>query len=542
MKGLFLAFIFAILFLDSPAQASAPYRRLVSFEWENIEGAKSYELEIRRAPNEAKEDINQGKRHTFKVSTPSWKGHLAPGNYIIRLRSSDHRNVPGDWSPDSDFHVGLDPVTKMQPKAAAILSTSDSEKSLVNLTWAPVDGADFYEIEVFDANGVSIESKKVEKNKHSLTLPVANQYSWKVVAANNRGIRSETSKMINFTVIGKELASPKISKPESEFVREIRWTKPTFTETYDVVIFKYDTQQKKWARFKVFENTNSENLDFDSSWPGGKYQVAVRSKGHLRKSSPLAKTQFSVISGDRSPAAEMKVIMRRSIERASGWYGIASYLVTEIQYSSKNPENNSAVSYDALGGTARVGLGWFKPRETWGFLGIMDLSGFTFNGDTKTFASLEANAVYRRLVSDRAEIRLQAGPYYKELPETIGDPFTRSTSDYNIAALGAHVGGEYWYSINSRLGLQANAHMYVSLVGMKTPNGRDLHPTLSTQFGFLGSYRFTENFTGLVGYARREDKISYSATPNNSNLALDGDKNESTVVGNYLNIFAEWAF
>ncbi|AHI05285.1 hypothetical protein BDW_03885 [Bdellovibrio bacteriovorus W] len=77
---------------------------------------------------------------------------------------------------------------------------------------------------------------------------------------------------------------------------------------------------------------------------------------------------------------------------------------------------------------------------------------------------------------------------------------------------------------------------------MKTPNGRDLHPTLSTQFGFLGSYRFTENFTGLVGYARREDKISYSAVPNNSNLATDGDKNESTVVGNYLNIFAEWAF
>lgn len=542
MKRFLLAFIFAVLFLDSSAQASMPYRRLVSFEWESIEGAKNYELEIRRAPNEVKEDINEGKRHTFKVATPSWKGHLSPGNYIIRLRSSDHRNVPGEWSPESDFHVGLDPVKKMQPKAAAVLSTSESEKTQVNLNWAPVNGADFYEIEVFDAQGVSIDSKKIENNKHTITVPVASQYSWKVIAGNNRGIRSETSQAIHFTVIGKQLSSPKIKKPESEFVREVRWSKPTYTEAYDVVIFKYDAQRKKWARFKVFENTTADMLDFDNSWPGGNYQVVVRSKGNLRKSSPLAKTQFSVVSGDRSPAAEMKVIMRRSIERTSGWYGIASYLVTEIQYSSKNPEHNSTVSYDALGGTARVGLGWFKPRETWGFLGIMDLSGFTFNGETKTFASLEANAVYRRLVSDRAEVRFQAGPYYKELPETIGDPHTQSTSDHNIAVMGAHLGTEYWYSLTPRLGLQVNAHLYLPLIGIETPNGRDLHPTLSTQFGFLGSYRFTENFTGLVGYARREDKISYGAVGNNSNLATDDDKNESTVVGNYLNIFAEWSF
>ncbi|MNY75251.1 hypothetical protein D3C86_2144850 [compost metagenome] len=58
----------------------------------------------------------------------------------------------------------------------------------------------------------------------------------------------------------------------------------------------------------------------------------------------------------------------------------------------------------------------------------------------------------------------------------------------------------------------------------------------------MGSYRFTPTFTGLVGYAMREDKVAYKAKPDSSNFAVDGDVNESTILGNYLNFFAEWSF
>ncbi|WP_374032325.1 hypothetical protein [Bdellovibrio bacteriovorus] len=40
----------------------------------------------------------------------------------------------------------------------------------------------------------------------------------------------------------------------------------------------------------------------------------------------------------------------------------------------------------------------------------------------------------------------------------------------------------------------------------------------------------------------REDKMSYKAKTGTDSFASDGDVNESTIIGNYLNVFAEWSF
>ncbi len=257
---------------------------------------------------------------------------------------------------------------------------------------------------------------------------------------------------------------------------------------------------------------------------------------------PQLQNRPSVSAMEIAPAAEYTALVRKSIDRVTGWYAVASYLITEIQYRGVNPEKGSAVAYNALGGTGRVGAGWFSGNSPWGFLGIMDVSGFMFNGKAQTFASVELNTVYRKTVGDRGEARFQMGPYYKELPETLGDASLQTSEDSKISSAGPHVGAEYWYSLTPKLGIQLNAHLYYSMLKVNTPNGEALTPSMSMQFGFLGSYRFTPSFTGLVGYARREDKMSYKALPGPTNTAVDGDVNESTIVGNYLNIFAEWAF
>ena len=208
-------------------------------------------------------------------------------------------------------------------------------------------------------------------------------------------------------------------------------------------------------------------------------------------------------------------------------------------------EKASAVTYSAAGGTGGMGLGWFGPNTPWGFLGIIDLTGFTLNGKTQTFASMEVNSVYRLQMGDRGELRFQGGAFYKELPETVGVKISATSSsseDQIIKAAGPHVGAEYWYSLSPKFGIQFNTHLYMSIMGISTPNGQPLEPTMSTQVGVMGSYRFTPTFTGLVGYAMREDKVAYKANPDSSNFAVDGDVNESTIVGNYLNFFAEWSF
>ncbi|WP_445291975.1 fibronectin type III domain-containing protein [Bdellovibrio sp. BCCA] len=520
---------------------AAPFRRLVNFEWEAIEGAKSYEIELSQSKEDDKED-GKGKTFTFKVKDAAWNGRLAPGKYMMKLRSRDYRGVPGEWSPASEFNVGLETAVLKSPASRSRIVSKESDKVKMDFQWAPVGGADQYQFTLTSEDGKTQVSETLNDTHIKVELPVAMNYTWKVSAANKDGIQSDATSVGQFSVLGKGIENPKIEKPESEFVREIKWTRPDYASRYDVYVLKLNEKAKKWEKFKVIENTQEDTLPFDETWPGGKYQVAVRAKSDMRPSSPLAKQSFSVRHGDRSPAAEYTALVRKSIDRVTGWYAVASYLITEMQFRGSNPEKNSAVAYSAMGGTGRMGLGWFNPNTPWGFLSIIDLSGFTFNGKTQTFASAEVNAVYRQTIGDRGEVRFQMGPYYKELPETVGDPFSGQSQDLKITSAGPHVGAEYWYSLTPKLGLQINAHLYMSLLKISTPNGEPLRPALSTQFGFLGSYRFTPTFTGLVGYARREDKMSYNAVPRSDNFAVDGDVNESTIVGNYLNIFAEWAF
>lgn len=518
---------------------AAKYRRLVNFEWEAIEGAASYEIEL--IPVKIASD--EPKAFNFKTTEASWNGRLTPGKYLMRLRSRDYRGVPGDWSPQSDFNVGLDNVVLKSPLSEKI-ETDSTDKKEVEFKWEAVGGADQYEFTLTSEDGTTAISQKLTEPSFKAEVPVAANYTWTVQAFNNEGILSEGTATSKFALNGKKLEKPALEKPETEFVREIKWEAPEYATSYDVFIIRRDERTKKFEKFKSIEKTSSASLDFDPSWPGGVYKVAVRANGSMRPSSDLAKLGFKVRAGDRSPAAEYTALVRKSIDRVTGWYGIASYLITEVKFSGVYPEKSSKGTYKAIGGTGRLGLGWFGSNTPWGFLGILDLSGFTFEGKTKTFASTELNSVYRFSMGDRTELRLQAGPYIKEHPDSIADASTSSAEDTKVVVAGPHIGAEFWYSLTPKLGIQFNAHLYNSLVKMQTPNNQNIEPAMSYQIGVLGSYRMTQNFTGLVGWAMREDRVKYQSnpyTPIDPSLNF-GNTVESTVVGNYLNFFAEWAF
>lgn len=519
------------------AQAQTPYRRLVNFEWEAIENAKSYDIELQQV----KEDGDLGKNFSFKTTEPNWNGRLTPGKYIMKLRSRDYRGVPGDWSDPSDFNVGLDNAVLKYPVASSKVIAEDKKETSLNFAWAPVGGAETYHFELESEDGKTRVSQDLKETSLKLSVPVAQKYTWKVHAVSPTGIQSDATSIGQFTVVGMALDKPKISRPETEFVREISWSRPDYVSGYDLYLLKFNTATKKWDKFRVMQNYQDTSLPFDDSWAGGHYQLVLRGKGDLRQHSPTVKQDFKVRSGDRSPAAEYTALVRKSIDRITGWYGVASYLITQIQFKGSNPEKNSRSSYSALGGTARLGAGWFSPSSPWGFLGILDMSGFTFSGQTKTFASVELNGIYRKNVGDRGELRFQFGPYYKELPETIADQFTGQIQDSLVSAAGPHFGMEYWYSLSPKMGVQLNSHIYMSVLKVSTPNGQDIEPKMSYQLGALGSYRFTPTFTGLLGYALRQDQVSYKAVPG-SGFAEAGDVNESSITGHYLNIFAEWAF
>lgn len=541
--GLVLILGLMVFAAADPALAQ-PYRRLVNFEWEPIEGATAYDLELKQTKKD-------GKTFKFKVKEASWAGRLAPGDYEMRLRALDYRGVPGDWSDNSDFGVGLESARLVFPAPSAAVPGRGGKESPVEFKWEPVGGASRYKIEVTADDGSFRKQEELKDTRLKLDLPVGKAYTWKVSGHAGETIKSEAVSLGQFSMLGAKLAKPVIEKPENEFVRDIRWKRPDHATAFDVTVFRR-TNDKKWEKLQEFRDLKEETVAFAPDWSGGLYRAEVRAKGEMRPPSDVSVSAFKVRKGDRSPAAEFTAEVRKSIDRINGWYGIASYLITMISYKSTmaDPDTTSGSPFSApfsgVGGTGRLGAGYMKDDRKWGFQGIMDLSGFIDNKDTVVnFSSMELNAILRPPsdAADRSEVRYFFGVFQQELPVGIGDPLVNGSEFQTyekVAVMGPHVGAEFWYSITPKIGFQANAHLYLNMMKMQTPNGQDIEPSMSYQIGLLGSYRVNRQWTGLAGIAQKDLAVKYKSNPVKP-LHLD-QANEVSLSGTYLNFFAEYAF
>lgn len=518
--------------------APEPHRRLVNFEWEEIPSAKAYELLIKTEKN-----INgETSEYKFIVDSAAWSGKLIPGTYSMKLRSLDHRKVPGNWSEPSQFSVALDTVALVTPAANNNFSSESSTEEKMEFSWKPVAGADFYTFEISSDDSLIKITKDIPEANIKLDLPVAKKYTWKVSAHNKNDIHSEATSVAQFQIMGKPIQAPKILQPENEFVRELTWEKIDYAESYTLNLVKYNPETKKWQKIATIKNHTENKYTFPNDYSGGQYQLLVTPVSPLRPSPKPQKVSFTVANGDRSPASEYRTLIRQSIDRTNGWYMLASYMVTNIEYRGKSPELNSHVNYNALGGTLRLGGGYMSPKSEYGFNSIVDFSGFNFEGSVKTYSGLEVNGIYRRAVGTKGEFRALSGPYYRELPETMADSYLYSTQDNKVSVAGLHAGAEYWYSFNPKVGLQVNYHMYLPVAKIDTPNGKDIGHELSTSLGFMGSYRWNKSTTLLGGYTFKEENFSYKSTTGSSSYADENSENSSTIKGHYVNLYVEWSF
>jgi hypothetical protein len=533
-------FILIALFAGTLSAAAEPFRREVSFEWNEIPDAKNYDVEIRRVTAEG-----PAKPMSFKTTQAIWMGKLVPGKYTMSLRSLDARGVPGDWSPNSEFDVGLDPVAVKSPPDKAEIKANDDLVISQKLEWSPVGGAKEYRFELSSEDGKTQIVENITGTSYTAKIPVAQTYTMKVTGIGDNGMQSESPTVSTFSVLGKKLSPPKMIAPESEFVREVRWSKPAHVDKFDLTLNRYNPTLKKWEKVLTEENVDDTVYNFDAKQPGGVYSLQVKAHGKMRGTSEVAKINFKVVNGNRSPAAEYTALVRKSIDRVTGWYAIASYLITQINYRGETPETGGLTTTSALGGTGRLGAGYFTKDDRWGFIGIVDMSGFSISGSNHTYSSLELSGISRYVTSDRSESRLIAGLYYKELPQLIGTPSSSGPPVVDFiqsAVAGPHVGGEYWYSMNPKVGFQANAHVYYPLLTAKSPNGNNVEPRVSYQLGLMGSYRFNTHFTGLLGLTQRYDEVAYKANKTGSAFQSSGEYDVTQISGSYLSMFAEYGF
>lgn len=560
MKSLFFLGFFFLIAFRSVADES--YKKIINFEWEPVAGAKQYHIQFINQKNN-KEEITD-----FYSEVNSYRGPIPPGYYKMQLRSLDARGVPGIWSKPVEFPVLLDQVIVKSPQPNLELSSKKKDTEEISFQWLAVLGADKYQISIKDTEtNTEFLNQSISDLKALVSLPVGKKYVWSVTAMDLGNLKSEQETIGDITLIGKKLDAPKINTPETQFVREISWTNDEYAQFSQVELQKWDSKNKKWLSLVTEKEFTGTKVVISSNWPGGQYRLNLKNSAILRPTSETATLNFKVKNGDRSIAAEHTYVLKKSIDRVDGWYGIASWFISMINYSSSYKGLNPA--YSILGGTGRLGAGWFKEGLPWGFSGVVDISGFLKDESSKSsfiYNSFYLNGIYRKTVNETHEFRAKAGLFYKELPQTVANVEEissyfnsnnrslsgfKGTSNENISMLGPQFGLEYWFSLTPKIGLQANANWYYATTAIKLPfGGKNFKPTLSDEYGLLGSYKLTSKLTGLLGVTYRKDQASYvdESTTNSFNLpSANTEYNSNTTVNTsakafYFSLFAEYDF
>lgn len=538
------SFILILPLMTATAYASdgsTHLKRQVSLELETVEGAISYEVELTSK--------SSGNTQTFKMKTPIWKAAIRPGEFTLRLRSYDSRGVPGVWSEQLPFVVKLPGPQLLAPIAETEIKTNEEKYYDTEFKWQTVQGTSKYRLEITPEGQTTPITDTFSENQGKINLPVANRYTWKVIPISKSGEEGESQETPGrFTLIGKALNTPTIEKPEDIWVQFVKWEKPDYAEKFTYILQRKD-EAGAWQKVEMKENYLASEIPLDTQYPGGAYRLAVKAVGHLRDTSKVARIDFNVYKGDRSPAVVEDAKLRYSLEKPTPWYFVASYLITQINYLGENPNAGpgARVNYNALGGTGRLGLGYITPKTDRGYLGLIDLSGFTVADQNVTYASAEAHYIWR-YTWGRNMLRPSAGLFYKELVEAQDeDPFSPGVGQYKmqkISYLGPHAGFDFWRPFTPKLGFQVNARVYYGAMGMSSPNGRDQNAEVSFQLGLMGSYKIKPNIIGFMGWAHRSDRASYESTPSDgtTSLAPAGSNQVIQIDGDYFNLLLEWGF
>lgn len=173
------AWVFWILFSAVSVHGADPKNdsRRITLEWNALEHAHSYEIEIASRP-EFEHRIFRKKIKSLK--TQAW---LHPGTYYYRVRGLDENHHAGPWSPVQGFIVNPFPPDLLEPEEDAISVVQPVSKSVL-FSWsdAQIKPKHVYWLEVHknDSGKNLILRQKVEGTQYEWKPKRTGIYVWRV--------------------------------------------------------------------------------------------------------------------------------------------------------------------------------------------------------------------------------------------------------------------------------------------------------------------------------------------------------------------------
>ncbi|OFZ34434.1 MAG: hypothetical protein A3D17_01010 [Bdellovibrionales bacterium RIFCSPHIGHO2_02_FULL_40_15] len=511
--------------------------RVLEMEFDQVEDASLYEFEFRI----------QGESKLIKVlslKNPMVEMELPYNHYEFRQRTRDQRKVPGPWSAWEKFTVTVPEIKITNPAEKMRIETDSFDFEKISINWNPNPGIATYQITAMDIRtNQEVLTQISRTNQVELELPVASEYkvSVKTILDENVASDLEQTASVQFSVIAEALEKPDIISVKSEYSRKISWEKNNLAESYQVLLERYDRVQKRWRPLMVANDFKGTELKFNPQWGGGQYRLKVGAKAPFRKQSDFEVDNFELASV-RTPAAEYNASVTKSIDRINGFYAQASWLITQFSMSSLVHESHTTTRVKPLGGTLRVGTGYFKSNYSWGFSGFLNSSHVILNDQNKAFNSLDLNALYRYKFTYRDELRLSLGLSHKELPVLYGDEQMNQSGFHKANVSGPRLAMEYWYSLGPQVGLQMNysQNFYSFFENQSAPNGRRVKVPTSFQLGMMMSYKFNDTVTALIGVTHQEESYEYEATERSgADPIVAGTLNNGFLKADYIGLMVE---
>ena len=190
----------------SPAENDTIAQNYITFWWDEVEGATSYNLQIVKPSfNSVTELILDSN-----ITDNKFFINLSNGNYQWRIKAQNNN------TSTAFFVRNLTIVSADSLSGSTLLLKSPSNNTYTNQSnvvfkWYPLSNATYYTFQLIDGTGATVLNNNVSTDSISVSSLLEGSYTWKVRANNNTSSTAFASR--NITIDFTNPGAPTLSLP-----------------------------------------------------------------------------------------------------------------------------------------------------------------------------------------------------------------------------------------------------------------------------------------------------------------------------------------
>ncbi len=200
----------------------------VDLEWEYREGAKEYQIEVRR---------DETVIMSLSSATQQFRINLPVGKYQLRGRVITKYNMMGNWSDYSAFEVPPPVLALDEPLDHGGIINPKTLKARVQLTWPSVEEAEFYRVFILDDKNQLIKTLETKDPESELQLSPG-AYTYQVQAIGRDGVEGERSQNLGAINIEKGKLPRPVLRPKKNDRHSFVWTSLADTKWHFQLFYK----------------------------------------------------------------------------------------------------------------------------------------------------------------------------------------------------------------------------------------------------------------------------------------------------------------